>query len=119
MPPASVHLATCFTALLWLDRLPAEAVRDFVIYRRPTPTRAGLATTPAQSDAFATQAATDLHAFLVNRARELVPGGKLLVTMPGDDEHGRCCDGLYDVINDACLDLVTTNRVTRAAYERF
>ena len=39
--------------------------------------------------------------------------------MPADDAHGRCCDGLYDVINDACLDLVKANRVTSAAYERF
>lgn len=41
MPAGSVHIATCFTALLWLDRLPAEPLRDFVCYRRPTPPRSG------------------------------------------------------------------------------
>jgi cyclopropane-fatty-acyl-phospholipid synthase len=118
MPSGSVHIATCFTALLWLDRLPAEPVRDFVCYRRPTPPRAGLTTTPAQSAAFQTQAAADLQAFLRQRARELVPGGKLVVCVPGDDTVGRCCDGLYDVLNDACLDLVSANRVTCTAHER-
>jgi S-adenosylmethionine-dependent carboxyl methyltransferase len=119
MPPGSVHIATCFTAIVWMDRLPAEPVRDFVIYRRPEPPRTGLTTSPAQSAAFRQQGDADLQAFLVHRALEIVPGGKLILTVPADDAHGRCCDGLYDVINDACLDLVAANRVTCAAYERF
>ena len=43
LPPGTVHLATCFNAVHWLDRLPAVPLTDHVIYRRPLPTRPGLA----------------------------------------------------------------------------
>jgi hypothetical protein len=42
----------------------------------------------------------------------------LLIVTPGDAPHQRVCDGLYDVLNDACLDLVASGRVARARYER-
>jgi hypothetical protein len=117
LPEASVQLATCFNSLLWLDRLPDVGVPDFVCYRRPLPT--GPAVPAATAEAFAARAADDLVRFLAARARELVPGGKLVLATPADDDRGRCCDGLYDALNDACLDLVAAGRIERARYERF
>src|SRR5258708_24871884 len=64
------------------------------------------------------QAEQDLVRFLRCRARELVPGGKLLLAGPGDTDQIRLCDGLFDVLNDACLDLVAAGWLTREAYER-
>jgi hypothetical protein len=118
LPPGSVHLATSFNSIVWLDRLPAAAVPDFVTYRRPHPPRPGLAVPPEVTTAFRGQAEQDLVRFLECRARELVPGGKLLVASPGDSDQARVCDGLYDVLNDACLDLVAAGRLERAEYER-
>jgi hypothetical protein len=118
LPPGSVHLATCFNAILWLDHLPAVAVPDFVVYRRPQPHRPGAGVSPEAAAAFQGQAEQDLVRFLECRARELAPGGKLLLASPGDTEEGRVCDGLFDVLNDACLDLVAAGRLTREAYER-
>ena len=43
---------------------------------------------------------------------------RVLVVTPGDEPNQRLCDGIYDVLNDACLDLVTAGRVERARYER-
>ena len=68
--------------------------------------------------AFSEQAAGDLVRFLQARAGELVPGGKLILASPGDDERGRCSDGLYDVLYDASLDLVAAGRIERARQER-
>jgi gibberellin A4 carboxyl methyltransferase len=118
VPPGTVHFATCFNAVLWLDQLPATPIRDFVSYRRPHPPKPGLNVPAEVAAAFAQQAARDLVHFLQARARELAPGGKLLVVTPGDDSDQRICDGLYDVLNDACLDLVAAGRVDRARYER-
>ena len=53
------------------------------------------------------------------RARELLPGGKLLIVSPGDAAEHRLADGLYDALNDACLDLVADGRLERQRYERF
>jgi hypothetical protein len=119
MPPRSVHFAMAFNAVLWLDASPAATVPDFVVYRRPHPPRPGLDVPPATADAFARQADRDLVQFLQCRASELLPGGKLLIVSPGDSNDQRIADGLYDVLNDACLDLVAAGRAERQRYERF
>src|SRR5262245_12126928 len=104
MPPGTVHFATSFNAVLWLEHLPAVAVPDFVCYRRPHPPRAGLNVPAGVAAAFRQQAEQDLVHFLEARARELAPGGKLLIVTPGDAPEHRICDGLYDALNDACVD---------------
>lgn len=119
VPPGSVHFAMCFNALLWLDALPEMLVPNFIVYRRPHPPRPGLHVSPETADAFARQADRDLVRFLECRARELLPGGKLLIVSPGDADEQRLADGLYDALNDACLDLVASGRVPRERYERF
>jgi hypothetical protein len=106
VPPGTVHLATSFNSILWLDRLPSVAVTDFVAYRRPHPPRPGLTPSPETTAAFTRQAEQDLVRFLACRARELVPGGKLLLASPGDTDEARVSDGFSDLLNDACLDLV-------------
>jgi hypothetical protein len=119
LPPGTVHLATCFNAILWLDRLPAVPLPNDVVYRRPHLPRPGLVVSPEATAVFTRQAEQDLVRFLECRARELVPGGKLLVASPGDtDDQTRPYDGLYDVLNDACLDMVAARRLEREAYER-
>jgi hypothetical protein len=118
LPPGTVHLATSFNAIHWLDRLPAVPMPDVVAYRRPHPPRPGLAVSPEATAAFTQQAEQDLVQFLACRAQELAPGGKLLLASPGDTEHARVCDGLCDVLNDACLDLVAVGQLEREQYER-
>jgi hypothetical protein len=118
LPPATVHLATSFNAIQWLDRLPAVPLTDGVAYRRPHPPRQGLAVAPEATAAFSRQAEQDLVRFLECRARELVPGGKLLLASPGDTHQACVADGLRDVLNDACLDLVAAGRLTQEQYER-
>jgi hypothetical protein len=118
LPPTTVHLATCFNSILWLDQLPAVPMRDSIAYRRPYPPRPGLIVPPEVAAAFERQAEQDLIRFLKCRARELVPGGKLLVASPADTDEARINDGLADVLNDACLDLVATRELKREQYER-
>jgi hypothetical protein len=118
LPPVTVHLATCFNAIQWLDQLPAVRLPDTVGYRRPHPPRPGLDVPTEAMAAFKRQAEQDLIRFLRCRARELVRGGKLLLASPGDTDQARVGDGLIDVLNDACLDLVASGRLERGQYER-
>jgi hypothetical protein len=118
LPPGSVHLATCFNSIQWLDQLPEVPIPNFVAYRRPHPARPGLAASPEATSAFKRQSEHDLVRFLEYRARELVPGGKLLLASPGDTDQACIGDGLADVLNDACLDLVAAGRLKREDYER-
>jgi hypothetical protein len=118
LPPGTVHLATCFNSIHWLDQLPSVPMPDFVVYRRPHPPRPGLAVSPETTAAFKEQAERDLVRFFQCRSRELVPGGKLLLASPGDTDQARMCDGFSDIFNDACLDLVAAGRLQREQYER-
>jgi hypothetical protein len=118
LPPCSVHFATSFNSIQWLDQLPAVPVPDFVAYRRPFPPRPGLAVSPETTAAFKRQSEKDLIRFLDCRARELVPGAKLLLASPGDTDQVRVGDGLSDLLNDACLDSLSAGRLEREEYER-
>jgi hypothetical protein len=117
-PPGTVHLATCFNSIQWLDQLPPVPFPDGVAYRRPYPPRPGLVVSPEATAAFTRQAEQDLVRFLECRAEELVLGGKLLVASPGDTDRARVGDGVTDVLNDACLDLVAAGQLQREQYER-
>jgi hypothetical protein len=118
LPPGTVHFATSFNAIQWLDRLPAAPLPDCVVYRRPHPARPGSVASPEITAAFMRQAEQDLVRFLECRARELVPGGKLLLASPGDTNQARISDGIADLLNDACLDLLAAGRLKREQYER-
>jgi hypothetical protein len=118
LPPGTVHFATCFNALHWLDQLPAVAMPHCVGFRRPHPPRQGPAASPEVAAAFRRQAEQDWVRFLECRARELIPGGKLLLAGPGDTDQSCIADGILDVLNDACLDLVAAGRLQREEYER-
>lgn len=118
LPPETVQLATCFNAILWMDRLPPVMVPDFPVYRRPKPPRPGLLVSAEVEAAFNRQAEEDWVCFLKWRARELRPGGKLVVGSPGDNAEHRCSDGLYDVFNDACQDLTAAGQISRSGYQR-
>ena len=68
--------------------------------------------------AYAAQARDDLVQFYTAGAEEMIPGGKLLVASFGAGERFWACDGLYDVLNDALLDLLTSGRLRRKSYEQ-
>jgi hypothetical protein len=118
LPPGTVHLATSFNSIQWLDRLPAVPLPHGVVYRRPHPRRPDLIVSPEVTAAFRQQAERDLVRFLECRADELVPGGKLLLASPGETDEARVSDGFADLLNDACLDLVAAGHVEHEEYER-
>jgi hypothetical protein len=109
LPPAVVHFSLSFSAIVWMERLPEIAVPDFVMYARGS---------SEVRRVFKQEAATQLDRFLQRRAEELAPGGKLLVVTPGQMPGRGCWEGIYDVINDACLDLVRAAQLGQHLYER-
>lgn len=110
LPPRSVHFALSFTAVVWMDRVPDIAVPEFVGYMEAS---------PAAQEAFARQGARDLAVFYRHRAEELAPGGKLLLVIPGSDGTHRCSDGLYNLLNDAGIDVVAMGRIDRGRWQHF
>jgi hypothetical protein len=91
---------------------------DYILPMGPRRPRPDVDVSPEARAAYAAQAAADLDRFYRARAAELVPGGKLLVASFGVNGHYRCNDGIYDLLNDALLDLREAGRLSREAYRR-
>ncbi|MBN9671423.1 hypothetical protein [Roseibium aggregatum] len=119
LPDRSLHLATTFNAIGFLSRRPVEALPGYIIPNGPSKERGNGFVADDDRSAFAEQAKQDVGVFLQRRARELVPGGKLLVQVFGANEAASTCDGLYDLLNDAVLVHVDQGEISRETYERY
>ena len=88
-PAAHVHLGWCSYAAVWLSRVPGPIAGHFMA----THSRG------AERAAFERQAAEDWEDFLSLRARELRPGGRLVVVLPGLHDDGG--SGIEPLVNEA------------------
>ena len=116
LPAATVHLALSFNSVLWLDQLPSEPLREFIVYLGPRLYRPDVHVPAATGEAFRRRAEQDLTQFYASRAAELVSGGRLLVAQPGRNDERSTGEGLYDLLHDACMQLVRDGRLDLAAY---
>ncbi|WP_422377168.1 hypothetical protein [Roseibium sp.] len=119
LPDRSLHLATTFNAIGFLSRRPVKALPGYIFPNGPSKERANGFVADEDRNAFAAQAKQDVGTFLNKRARELVPGGKLLVQVFGANDTASTCNGLYDLLNDAVLAHVDLGEVSRETYERY
>jgi|HubBroStandDraft_1064217.scaffolds.fasta_scaffold00898_11 long-chain acyl-CoA synthetase len=91
LPPDSVHLGWCAYAAVWLSRIPTLISGHFIARRGTTAERA----------AFHRQAAQDWETFLSLRARELRPGGRLVVVLPALNDEGAPSAGFEALMDHA------------------
>src|SRR5215472_4754995 len=77
-PKEHVHLAWSSYAAVWLSRIPMLIPNHFVV----------LAASGAVREVFERQAAEDWKLFLSLRAKELRPGGRLIVVLPALNDEG-------------------------------
>ena len=118
MPPTTIHLAMSFNAVLWLDHLPPEPLDEFIVFLGPRSHRADVRIRHATAVAFQHRAAVDFERFVRSRASELAAGGQLLIAQPASDATYCTGQGLYDLMHDACLDLIRTGQLDQTAYAR-
>jgi long-chain acyl-CoA synthetase len=88
-PAGTVDLGWCSYAAMWLSRIPTYVSGHI----------RGDCGTPEEREAFARQGAGDWRTFLSARARELRPGGRLVVALAGRSDEG--VHGLEDVMEFA------------------
>jgi hypothetical protein len=108
LPDASVHLGWSSYAAVWMSRVPSRIPGHFI----------GIRSTGAVRTEFDRQSARDWRAFLTVRARELRPGGRLVVVLPGIDDSGSAgIEPLFDHANAALEEMVVDGAIS--ADERF
>ncbi|MEM1059175.1 MAG: cyclopropane-fatty-acyl-phospholipid synthase [Verrucomicrobiota bacterium] len=117
-PARSLHLATTFNAISFLESRPATVPPKAVFPHPPRHPRAGVALTPEEQAPYREESARNLQAFYAARAEELVPGGKLLVQLFGRDDQAATCDGIQDIIGDTLLDLIGAGELPEDLYTR-
>jgi hypothetical protein len=103
LPPNTVHLGWSSYAVVWLSRVPTLIPGHFIAVRRTDKVRAE----------FDRQAAQDWETFLALRARELRPGGRLVVVLPGITDDGLVgIEPLFDHANAALEEMVADGVIT-------
>jgi hypothetical protein len=107
LPPGSVHLGWSSYAAVWLSRIPTLIPGHFISVR----------STDAARTEFERQGAQDWEAFLTLRARELRPGGRLVVVLPAlADDGSSGLENLMDQANAVLAEMVDDGAI--AAEER-
>jgi hypothetical protein len=119
LPRNCLHIATCFNAIGFLSRRPIDRLPGYILPNGPSRLRGIGTVSEAERSVFAEQASRDVESFLRARAIELVPGGKVLLQVFGAGDIKRCCDGVYDVLNDAVLEVLDDRMIERAAYDAY
>jgi SAM dependent carboxyl methyltransferase len=105
LPPNHVHVGWSSFAANWISRIP-------------TPLRGHIfvpCSTGVERSAFERQAAQDWERFLSLRAKELRPGGRLVVVVPGTGEDG--VSGFENIMN-VLVEMVEDGAITADEYER-
>ena len=119
LPPRSIHIAMTFNAIAFFSKRPLASLPDYIQPNGPSLRRGIGSVSEADRTVCAQQSMTDLEAFLQARAAELIPGGKLLIEVFGCGDDFRTCDGIFDALNDALLEVIDAGLIDRAAYERY
>jgi hypothetical protein len=117
VPPRSLHVATSFNMIGWLDARPAARLPRFIGPMGPSKPSDRASVSEAEREPFRLQAAADVLRFYRARAEELVPGGKLLLQVFGRDDVRSTSDGIYDVLSDALLALIDDGVLPRSFYD--
>ena len=103
LPEDFVHVGWSSYAAMWISRIPGLIPGHIVFARSKGAVRA----------AFERQGASDWQAFLSLRARELRPGGCLVVVVPGADEGGVSeFEGIFDHANAVLGDMISEGTIT-------
>jgi hypothetical protein len=103
LPPGSVHLGWSSYAAVWLSRVPSFIPGHFMPFRGTGAVRAE----------FERQGAQDWNAFLSLRARELRPGGRLVVVLPAlADDGSSGFEHVMDLANEVLSDMVADRSIT-------
>jgi SAM dependent carboxyl methyltransferase len=103
LPYGSVHLGWSSYAAMWLSCIPAQLRGHFIAVRCNGTGRA----------AFDKQAVQDWEAFLTLRSKELRPGGRLVVAIPGLTDGGTAgIELIFDHANAALDELVAVGALT-------
>ncbi|AZM60996.1 hypothetical protein DMA10_10170 [Streptomyces sp. WAC 01420] len=108
-PPAELHLAWSAIAVHWLSRVPAPVPGHIFSSRATGDVRRALKE----------RSRADWEAFLAHRARELRPGGQLVVLGGACADDGTTgADGLMDAAEAVLTDLVRQGLLTSDEYAR-
>jgi hypothetical protein len=103
LPPGSVHLGWCSYAAVWLSEVPTLIPGHFFAPRATGRVRAE----------FDRQGAKDWESFLSLRARELHPGGRLVVVLPAlADDGSSGFENIFDHANSVLGEMVADQAIT-------
>ena len=111
LPDSTLHLGFSATAMHWLSRSPGPIARHVH----------SVGATAAEQAVFRSQSVADWERILLARARELVPGGALVLANFAEDENGHYLGwtggvNMHDCFARHWRDLLEQGAITEAEY---
>ncbi|MEM9227086.1 MAG: cyclopropane-fatty-acyl-phospholipid synthase [Verrucomicrobiota bacterium] len=121
VPSGSLHIATTFNMINWMSGIPQAHFPNHIFPESASPsiTNPRSNTTEEERAPYVTHSANDLKTFYRCRARELVPGGKLLMQCFGKNDDLSTAHGMVDALSDTLLELVDKGVFPAESYEAF
>ncbi|KAL9374994.1 hypothetical protein Peur_031873 [Populus x canadensis] len=118
-PEASLHIVISSYAIQWISHIPKELVdRSSPAWNkgRTYYAHAGAETIKAYADQFA----KDMDNFFHFRAQEVVPGGMVLLTIPGGRlDYQILSNTLYDLLESTIVDLAKKGIISEEKLDSF
>lgn len=118
-PEASLHIVISSYAIQWISRIPKELVdKSSPAWNkgRTYYAHAGAETIKAYADQFA----KDMDSFFHFRAQEVVPGGMVLLTIPGGRWNYQILSNtLYDLLESTIVDLAKKGIISEEKLDSF
>ncbi|MEM8550566.1 MAG: cyclopropane-fatty-acyl-phospholipid synthase [Verrucomicrobiota bacterium] len=121
VPSGSLHIATTFNMINWMSGVPQAHFPKHIFPESASPNIAQPRsnTTEQERAPYLEYSANDLKTFYRHRARELVPGGKLLMQCFGKNDELSTAHGMVDGLSDTLLELVDEGVFPAKSYEAF
>jgi len=117
VPAGSMQLVTTFNALQYQNKPPGTKLSQHYISIHDVPTRDFAPIPEEDLEPYRQQARQDIVDFYRSRAKELQPGGKLLVQVCGSDEQADTFANHFDAANDAMLSLIEEGVLPRSYHD--
>ncbi|XP_051115922.1 loganic acid O-methyltransferase-like [Andrographis paniculata] len=123
LPRASVHIAHSCLALQWLTQVPKTVCDSKSPAWNPGRIYYTKDRSPkAMADAYAEQFNKDMQSFISARAQEIVPGGLMVLTMPGicdRDSPSRYSIGFFEFLGTILMEMANEGTVEKGDVDAF
>ncbi|XP_068661217.1 probable jasmonic acid carboxyl methyltransferase 1 [Aristolochia californica] len=117
-PSKSLHFVHSSSSLHWLSQVPEGLENEEGIPINKGDIYVGKSSPPGVFESYLKQFQKDFSSFLRSRSEEIVPGGRMVLTLPGR-RNGELAWSLWAELSDALNEMVSEGHIEEAKADAF